>query len=191
MDTPSQEVINDFVLKSHGDMDGVKSLLQQHPSLINASAEWNETPIQAAAHVANRPMVKFLLEQGAPLDICTAAMLGMKDRVAQFLRDDPGQSAARGAHGIPVLFFPALTGEMEIAELLLAHGAEVNAGAGGNTPLHGAAAFGQTEMVRWLLAHGADPQALNYDNKTPFEVAQKNGHHAAADLLRDDQVASV
>lgn len=73
-----------------------------------------------------------------------------------------------------------------IAELLLAHGAEINAGEGGSPPLHGAVMFGQTEMAAWLLAHGAGVNIRNYEQKTPLRVALDRGDTATAmaDLLR-------
>jgi ankyrin repeat protein len=59
----------------------------------------------------------------------------------------------------------------------------VNAGEGGNTPLHGAAMFGFTDMVRWLLDHDANPYATDYEGKTPLERAQANGHTSVVALL--------
>lgn len=156
--------------------------LAQHPELVNAVAPWQETPIQAAAHVGNRTIAEYLLAAGARLDICTAAMLGQR-ATAEFLETDPSLAQATGAQGIPVLFYPVLTGDILMAELLLSYGADVNAGAGGNTPLHAAAMLGQVDMVRWLLDHGSELRAGNYDNKTPLEVAQQNGHEDVAGLL--------
>ena len=54
----------------------------------------------------------------------------------------------------------ALKGYREIAELLIAGGARVNARNGsGATPLHDAALGGYREMVELLIAKGADPEA--------------------------------
>lgn len=100
------------------------------------------------------------------------------------LAEDPGLAQAVGAHNIPVMFYPAISGNISIAERLLAAGADVHAGESGNTPLHGAAGFGQPEMVRWLLDHDANPFALDYNGKAPIEVAQANGHHAIIEMLR-------
>src|SRR5690606_10235622 len=101
----SQETINEFVLAAHHDLPRVQELLAENPAVLNENAEWIETPIQAAAHVGSRAIAEYLLAQGAPLDICTAAMLGRADDVRALLADDPGLYEATGAHNIPVLYF--------------------------------------------------------------------------------------
>lgn len=179
----SQETINELVVAAHHDLPRVQALLAENPDILNENADWIETPIQAAAHVGNRPIAEYLLAQGAPLDICTAAMLGRADDVRALLADDPGLYEATGAHNIPLLFFPAITGNVEIAQILLDAGASVNAGEGGNTPLHGAAIFGQVAMVQWLLDHDANPYAADREGKTPLDRAQDKGYDAIAALL--------
>jgi uncharacterized protein len=169
----SQEVIDEFVGVAHGDFPRTQALLALHPELAHANATWVETGVQAGAQMGRRDIVEALLAAGAPLDICTAAMLAA----------DPSQAQATGAHGIPVLYFPAIAGHRAIAERLLAAGAAVNAGVGGDTPLHGAAAHGQTAMARWLLDHGADPAAVNSSGQTPHAVAEAAGHADTAALL--------
>jgi ankyrin repeat protein len=178
-----QSLIDEFVGVCHGDLERVKTLLAAHPGLVHGNASWVETGIQAAAQTGRVDIVEYLLAAGAALDICTAAMLGQRDQVAAFLQKDPGQSQARGAHGIPVMYFPAIRGHQEIAALLLDNGADINAGAGGNTALHGAVLFGQVEMVRWLLEHTANPGLLDYNGKTALELARGNGQTAIAELL--------
>ncbi len=180
----TQELVNQFVIAAHHDLDQVQAMLAENPALLNENAEWFETPIQAAAHVGRRDIVEFLLEQGAPLDICTAAMLGRAETVDALLAEDPGLREATGAHNIPLMYFPAIAGEIAIAERLLAAGADLNAGEGVNTALHGAAIFGQTAMVRWLLDHDANPYALDMNGKMPIDLAEQNQHEAAAALLR-------
>lgn len=187
MVTPTQldqEKIDELVVAAHHDLDKVQRMLAENPELLEENASWMETPLQAAAHVGNRTIAEYLLAQGAGLDICTAAMLGYEDEVAAFLADAPMMAQATGAHDIPVLYYPAISGNIAIAERLLAAGADINAGAGGNTPLHGAAGFGQPEMVRWLLDHGADPYASDFNSKLPVEVAQENGQTVVVEMLR-------
>src|SRR5690349_4158644 len=167
----TQEVIDEFVGVSHGDAARVRELLVQYPELVNARASWGETPIEAAAQVANKEIMKLLLDAGAPLEICTAAALGDRERVLSLLEADPNLKNATGAHGIPIMHYPVVTGNKELAELLLGYGADVNAGGGSNTALHGAAYFNQAETARWLLEHGADVNPLDYEGKTPLARA--------------------
>ncbi len=184
MQHPDQKVIDEFVMASHGDLGKVKTLLERYPVLAQSRAQWGETPVEAAAHTGQREIAEFLLSKGAPLDICTASMLGRIERVREFLRADPALARAMGAHGIPVLFYPVITGRRDVAELLLANGADVNAVEGGTTPLHGAVLFGRAEMAAWLLDHGARVNATDVRGKTPLQHAVERGHAAVADLLR-------
>ena len=75
----SEDEIKAFVIAGHGDLDTIKATLAEKPGLLNEAYEWQpgdfETALMGAAHVGNRSIVAYLLEKGAPLDICTAAML--------------------------------------------------------------------------------------------------------------------
>ena len=179
----SQETINNFVGLAHGDFDAVKRLLAEHPELINAQAVWGETAIQAAAQMGRVEIAEYLLAAGAPLDICTAAMLGRKEMISAMLAADPSQVQALGAHGIPLVYFPVIQGFKEIARLVVEHGAPVNGGEGSTTPLHGAVMFNQVELAGWLLDQGAQVNALNYENKTPLAVARANQRQGLVELL--------
>ena len=179
--TTGQELIDEFVRAGHGDLGKVRELLARESSLINARASWDETALGAAAHVGQVEIARFLLSVGAPLDICTAAMLGLETRVATFLATDPGQAHANGAHGLPVLFYPAIRSQIAVAGLLLAHGADINAV--GGAPLHGAVGFNQPLMVEWLLQHGATVDAPR-EGKTPLAIALAQGSDAIVDVLR-------
>jgi ankyrin repeat protein len=181
---PGPDAIRDVVLSAHGNFAKVKEMIEADPRLLNVSAPWEETPLQAASHMGNRQIAEWLLERGASLDVFAAAMLGRTDDVARFLDQEPELVRQRGVHGMPILFFPAAAGQRAAAELLVARGAEVNAGAGGNTALHAAAYFGRREMAEWLLERGADPAATDYEGKTPLQVAEEHGHGEVAEMLR-------
>ena len=181
---PSQETIDQFVGNAHGNLAVVKELLGKYPSIINANASWTETAIQAAAQTGQVEIVNYLLEHGAEYDICTAAMLGSMDCLREFLREDLNLVRARGAHGIPLLYFPVIHAHVEVAQYLLEQGADPNAASpDGITPLHGAVMFNQPEMVRWLLDHGANPNSL-YDGKTPLALAEEKKRVELVEILR-------
>jgi ankyrin repeat protein len=178
------ELVQSVVLSAHGNFAKVRELIERDPSLLNVNAPWTETPIQAASHMGNRQIAEWLIHRGAPVDVFTAVMLGRREEVERFLADDPALVHALGVHDMPILLFAAVGNQPEIATLLVERGADVNAGAGGNTALHGAAFANRPEMIGWLLEHGADTGALNYEGKTALQVAQEAGFSSVADALR-------
>ena len=70
---------------------------------IDGTRTTRKQAVQAAAQVGSANVAQFLLKHGAPLEICTAAMLGMRDVVEHWLNEDPQNANATGAHGIPLL----------------------------------------------------------------------------------------
>lgn len=178
--TLTQDLIGQFVTAAHGDEATVRSLLAAHPALLNARYErFDETALEAASHMGRRAIAEHLLEAGAPLTICAAAMLGRRDEVAALLRADPALARSAGAHGIPLLFHAALSGDTAIAQLLLDH----SGGEGVSGALQAAAWCGHREMAEWLIARGADVNAPNYEGKTPLAVALAFGHAEVAEVI--------
>jgi ankyrin repeat protein len=179
MTTPSSPP--EIVLVSHYNLVRVKELLAEDPSLLNVMYEpWQETPLGAASHVGNRAIAEYLLEQGAPLTIPTAAMLGRVDAVRSFLDADPANAHVTGAHGISLLYHAAMSGSLEIVEMLKAAGASLETA---GHALQGATNYGHLDMVKWLLAQGADPNLPDYQNKTPLAIAKANGYAEIAAVL--------
>jgi ankyrin repeat protein len=181
---PTQEIIDQFVGNAHGNLAVVKDLLKQYPSIINASASWTETAVQAAAQTGQVDIVNYLIDYGAEYDICTAAMLGHLDCMDDFLKEDPNLISAHGAHGIPLLYFPVIHAKIDVAEYLLQHGAYPNAASpDGITPLHAAIMFKQPKMAQWLLDKGVDPNPI-YDGKTPLAMSLENNQTELVQILR-------
>jgi hypothetical protein len=99
-------LVQDFVSKSHADLDGVKELLAQEPALINSSWDWGggdwETGLGAAAHMGRGDIANYLLGNGARLDLFAAAMLGRLEIVKAALEAYPEAINIAGPHGIPL-----------------------------------------------------------------------------------------
>jgi ankyrin repeat protein len=168
-DPLTQEQIRNFVLPAHGNLEVVKQLLAEEPRLLNEKyEEFDETALEAASHVGNRPIAEFLLEQGAPMNIYTAAMFGLKDEVATFLNKNPELVNGNGVHGISLLYHAALSGNVELVQMLAEQGNTQNP----DQPLLGAASYGRLEMAKWLLEQGADRSTTNFQNKTALEIAE-------------------
>jgi hypothetical protein len=119
-----KELVAEFVLKAHGDLDFVKQTVEREPAIVNAAWDWGggdwETGLGAASHVGRRDIAKHLLEHGARKDVFAAAMLGEVDVVRAMLDAQPELREARGPHGIPLRAHAEVGGEQarEVLDLL-------------------------------------------------------------------------
>ncbi len=84
--------------------------------------------------------------------------------------------------GLP-LMIAAQGDHIAIAEVLVTHGANVNAEDITGTPLHTAALAGHTAMVEFLVSMGADVNASASEGTTPLHRAAANGHTDIIELL--------
>ncbi len=90
----------------------------------------------------------------------------------------------RGEVGNSALYIAADKGFGEMAQLLLAYGANIEAADQfRQTPLSIAAFRGHSPLVSLLLAHGADIEARNQYGDTPLQAAEGFGFDEIARLL--------
>ncbi len=145
-----------------GKIDKVRDYLDETPSLVNAWAQDGFQPLGLACFFGHPSIVEMLLMRGAQVNSPSRNPMKVL----------PLNSAVAGQH-------------LEIAQLLLEHGADANARQGEDfTPLHGAAQNGQAAMVRLLFEHGADPFATNANGKTPADLALESGHPEVIEILK-------
>lgn len=90
---------------------------------INAKSQWWAGGF-GILHGADPALARYAIERGATIDIHAAARLGMTDKVRELLSQDPALVRARGGDGQFPLHF---ANTIEIAQLLLDHGAEIDA----------------------------------------------------------------
>jgi len=126
-------------------------------------------PVADAAIFGGVRAGRRLVDRGATTNIYQAAALGFIDLVRRELDGKPGPDAER----VTAAFWAACgSGNRDIAQLLLAHDADVNwIGWGEKTALDQAREADAKELAAWLESHGARPAA---------ELAGRPGGGAAA-----------
>ncbi|RLN85301.1 hypothetical protein BBJ28_00014064 [Nothophytophthora sp. Chile5] len=111
------------------------------------------TPLQLAARDGNVKMVRFLLKNGAAVDV-------------------------RNSYGATPLHFAASWGQHRAVRVLLIHGAGVNTPDGsGKTPIIRAAANGYVKVVKLLLKHGADASIRDAFGWSAERLAASAGYY--------------
>ena len=139
-------------------------------------------------------VLPIILSWGIPAfcgEIHKAAANGNLQKVKALLKENPKLVSSKGEFSTgkcgdwTPLHYAAEQGHKDIAKLLLANKADVNAKAeDGRSPLHWAAWNGHKELVELLLAHGVQANARGEDDKTPLHWASKQGHPDIVELLR-------
>ena len=103
------------------------------------------------------------------------------------------KGAAVNRPGWTPLHYAAASGDNDIARLLLAHGARLDAqsppASGKFTPLMMAAREGHEDTAVFLLGQGADPKLKNGEGLTAAEIARRADHADIAAAL-DKKVKS-
>jgi hypothetical protein len=101
------DLVKQFVVAAHGNLQRTKELLEQQSGLLNATWDWGggdfETALGGASHMGNREIAVFLLEKGARMDLFAAAMLGKLDVIRVAEAAFPGIHKALGPHKIPLI----------------------------------------------------------------------------------------
>lgn len=117
----NRNLLQDFVIYAHSDLEMVKKLLEREPGLLNGAIDWGggdfETALGGASHMGRRDIVEFLLEKGARIDLFCAAMLGQLEAVKAFLTLQPALIDAKGPHGFSLHMHAQAGGDDSLAVL--------------------------------------------------------------------------
>lgn len=173
----SQPLIRDFLLArlqadgtaldifqaaATGNIPHLRALLAADPELAHSFSGDGWTPLHLAAAFANPEAVSALLAGGARVDAVSR---------------NPQQNQ-------PLHATLALSKNPETVQLLLEHGAPVNAAqASGFTPIFSAATANRRDLAELLISHGADPHRKNDAGKSAADFARERGHTELAAWL--------
>jgi ankyrin repeat protein len=168
-----------------GDFDRVKAMVSADPGLVDSRSRTGESAILTAVYHGQKEIVNLLVARGAPMTIFEASAAGEVERVERLI----AESAALDGHsadGWTPLHLAAFFGYAKIAELLLAHGADVTArsrNSNGNTPLHAALAGNHKFVAGLLIGGGADVNAADAAGWRPLHLAAANNNLDAMKAL--------
>jgi ankyrin repeat protein len=115
---------------------------------------------------------QFLIEHGAVVDAHAAARMGMLDTLNELIAADPSGVHARGGDGQTPLHF---AGNVQVAQLLLDHGANINALDidHESTPAQWMLRDRQ-DVARFLVSHGCKTDILVATALGDMELVQKH-----------------
>ncbi len=159
-------------------------LLIKHGAKVNGSTDGkNLLPLYYASSTGFEEMVDLLLENGAKVDIEAKARRtpihgavesGIPKLLERMISLGAKPDTLVNDDGTTVLHAAASLKKPQMAEILLKHGAKVNAKTNtGITPLLNAVNFNDAECVRVLVKHGANPDSAAADGMTPRALAEK------------------
>lgn len=115
------EMVKEFVIAGHGNIEKVKQMLNENPNLLFCSHDWGngdfEEAIEGAGHVGNKEIARYLIHQGARPNIYVLSMLGETEIVKNMLMKYPQLLNGKGPHGFTLLHHASKGGD-DARELL-------------------------------------------------------------------------
>lgn len=169
-----------------GDLTTIEELLARDPDLANAESEEGTSAVLVAAYNMQAEIAILLAAHAGSLTIFEAAAVGDQGRARELVQDDIGIVNAYAADGFQPLGLASFFGHLNVVELLLSKGADVNSPSQNDMrvqPLHSAVAHKHLEIARLLLAHGADANASQQSGFTPLQGAVRTGQVEMIKLL--------
>ena len=159
-------VLDLFDAAAIGQVERLRTLLDDDATLANAEASDGARPLHLACFFGQTEAAKLLLDFGADINIAVATFGGVF----------PIHSAAASR-------------STEIVKMLLEAGADPNTKQqGGWTALHAAAKHGDTAMATLLLEHGANPDIKTDDGAAPRDLISAESSKAIGDLLNTSSI---
>ncbi|CAH8664748.1 unnamed protein product [Dicrocoelium dendriticum] len=173
----------------------VARLLLAHGANVNIPQDSFESPLTLAACGGHTALAHLLIGYGADIEevndegytpLMEAAREGHEETVALLLAVGADVNARTEETQETALTLAACGGFIEVCEMLLNAGADIEVGGVGcSTPLMEAAQEGHLDLVRRLLQRGAAVNAVTATGDTALHYAAENGHVKVCKELLD------
>ncbi|KAG5846905.1 hypothetical protein ANANG_G00119930 [Anguilla anguilla] len=207
-----QEKCLKVILKAHPEVIDSRTLRQQTPLLLAASADHvgcaqkllesgadpnipnkdGETPLYKACEQENVESVELLLSNGAQVNkTCLQGWTALHEAVSRnnveickMLVRAGADLNARNMYGITPLFIAAQSGRAEALLFLVKKGVDINSQVNdGATALYEASKNGHEEIVELLLSLNADANRAAKSGFLPLHIAAQRGNEEVVSLL--------
>lgn len=162
-------------------LNKTKKILEANPALATDETYfWGEGILMMPAKENQRELIDLLMKYGAKvpriLKWAQEYYFKQNDGAAYMLTKGMNPNTMSWHH-VTVLHDMAQKGNIQKAELLVRHGAEINCieEEYQSTPLGMAVRWGHIEMVKYLLQQGANPNKAGASWATPLAWAKKKG----------------
>ena len=176
-----------------GDIEKIKTLLEQNPGLINAKdTRQGLTPLHWAAYIGKKDVATLLIEKGADVNVTGQfndtplhySILGSHKSVAEFLISKGAYVNSRFADGKTSLHFAVSMGKTDMVKMLIENGADIDIrDSSGLTPLYGSVTGSNGEIVNLLMEKGLDIDTDSEEGMMMLHEATSHGHKKFVELM--------
>lgn len=186
---------------SRGFQDIAKYLIAEHANL-NASNNYQLTPLHMAMERKNVEIARILLENGANVNSSSQifgcpihrAVYAGSPEMLNLLLDNKANPEAKDPSGKTPLMLAGMLGKVNLAEILVNKGADINTlDPKGTSALHFSILFGQdrdgtnhsSELAKLLIGKGAQVTTVTIDGVTPICSAAGNGYTDIVKIIHE------
>jgi len=162
-----------------GNLQAVKELLVQNPTLANTNTSHNISPLLLACYYKKQEIANLITEFTDNLTLFEACAVGKYDAASMLIFQNPDSINQFSEDGFTPLGLTCYFGHEELAKFLILKGADVNLASknGFNVfPIHSAVAANNINITKMLLDAGAYPNVCQKAGLAPLHTAAQLGN---------------